>query len=69
MKNIHPRFFLICFFWVTISAVAPGEPVMPCPPNGCLCPPLWFTENTDFGTSHNNKTTESDGKIVVHNLT
>ena len=36
------------------------------PPNGCLCPPFWFIDNTVFGTSHNDKTTDSDGKIAIH---
>ena len=31
-----------------------------------LVPPFWFSKNTVFGTSHNNKTTDSDGKIAVH---
>ena len=43
-----------------------GGAGMLCPPNGCLCPHFWFTKNTVFGTSHNDKTTNSDGKIAVH---
>ena len=30
--------------------------------NGCLCPSFRFTQNTVFGTSLNDKTTQNDGK-------
>ena len=65
MRNIHPRFF-ICFLRETISAVTTGGQGCRAPPDGCLCPPFWFTNNTVFGTSRNDKTTDCDGKIAVH---
>ena len=33
----------------------------PYPPND-LVPPFWFTKNTAFETSRNDKTTDNDGK-------
>ena len=30
------------------------------------CAPIWFTKNTVFGWSHNDKTTDSDEKIAEH---
>ena len=38
------------------------------PPNGCLRPPFWFTQNIVFGTSRNDKTMMERGLITFkHN--
>ena len=39
---------------------------MLCPPLMAACAPILVYKNTVFGTSHNDKTTDSDGKIAVH---
>ena len=62
-------FFLICFFKDNdqcrrCGGGGGGRGVVPLP-NGCLCPRFWFTKNTGFGTSHNDKATDSEGKIAV----
>ena len=44
------------------SAVATGGLGGRAPPNDCLCPPFWFTQDTVFGTSRIDKTTCNDGK-------
>ena len=70
MKNIHPHFFFIFFFKDNdqcrrFGGGGGGRDAVP-PPYWLLVPPFWFTKNTVFGTSHNDKTTDSDGKIAVH---
>ena len=44
------------------SAVATGGPEGRAPPNDCMCPPILATQNTVFGTSHNDNATNNHGK-------
>ena len=46
------------------SAVATGCPGggSPAPLTVAWAPPFWFTQDTVFGTSRNDKTTSNDGK-------
>ena len=44
------------------SAVATEGSGGPYPPNGCLSPPFQFIQNTVFGISRKDKTTDNDKK-------
>ena len=58
--DVMPRGSKRYSFYPVLSLLGgPGGHVSP---NECLGPPFWFTQNTVFGTSSNDKTTDNDGK-------
>ena len=47
----------------TLPSLRGGQEGSASPPLTVACAsPFWFTQNTVFGTSRNDKTTENDGK-------